>query len=239
MERLQKLIAAAGICSRRQAEDMLRLGRVRLNGEIAHLGDRGDPAADLITLDGAPLAERPEFLTILLNKPAGVLCTCHDPQARTTVLDLLPPDLRQGGGLHPVGRLDAPSRGALLITNDGDLTLRLTHPRFGHRKTYRVWVRGRPGPTTLRRWRDGPPLDGLPSRPVDIRELRHVRHATHLELTLREGRNRQIRRTAAALGHPVLDLMRVGIGSLTLADLPEGHWRPLSPSECRTLVESP
>ena len=239
MERLQKLIAAAGICSRRQAEVLLRQGRVSLNGATAHLGDRADLAIDQITLDGKPLAERPDVVTVLLNKPAGVLCTCHDPLARITVLELLPPDLRQGAGLHPIGRLDAQSRGALLITNDGDLTLRLTHPRFGHRKTYVIWVNGRPAPKTLQRWRDGLPLDGSPSRPVEIRELRHLRHATQLELTLREGRNRQIRRTAELLGHQVLDLKRVGVGPLTLANLPEGHWRPLAPSECRSLVESP
>jgi pseudouridine synthase len=167
-------------------------------------------------------------LTLLLHKPLGVLCTCHDPQGRPTVLDLLPLELRQGRGLHPVGRLDADSRGALLLSNDGDLTLRLTHPRFGHRRTYRIWVEGQPGPATLERWAAGVSLKGLASQPVEIRLLERHRDASRLELVMREGRNRQIRRTAALLGYPVLDLKRVAIGSLRLADLPEGHWREVS-----------
>lgn len=239
MERLQKLIAAAGLCSRRQGEELLRQGRVRLNGEVAGLGDRAHPGQDRITVDGRPLGAPARPLTLLLNKPVGVLCTCHDPHARSTVLDLLPERLRRGGGLHPVGRLDADSHGALLITNDGDLTLRLTHPRFGHPKTYHVWIRGRPEAAILDRWRAGLPLDDRPSQPVSIRELRHDRGATLLELTLWEGRNRQIRRTAEALGHPVLDLQRVAIGGLTLEDLPLGQWRTLSPAEWQALVESP
>jgi 16S rRNA pseudouridine516 synthase len=237
-ERLQKLIAAAGICSRRTAEDLLREGRVEVNGAVAGLGDRADPARDGIRLDGQPLRAAARPLTLLLNKPSGVLCTCHDPRGRPTVLDLLPPELRHGPGLHPVGRLDADSRGALLLSNDGGLTLRLTHPRYGHRKTYRVWVEGRPSDHTLRRWRLGVPLDGRDSLPVDLRVLAHERGATQLELVLREGRNRQIRRSAECLGHPVLDLQRVAIGPLRLADLPEGRWRRLLPREWETPVES-
>jgi pseudouridine synthase len=129
-----------------------------------------------------------------------------------------------------VGRLDADSRGALLLSNDGDLTLRLTHPRYGHRKTYRVWVGGHPSAATLHTWRQGVPLDGVTSAPVDVRPLQHSRHATLLEVTMHEGRNRQIRRTADLLGHPVRDLLRVAIGSVALGQLAEGHWRRLDPS---------
>jgi pseudouridine synthase len=236
-ERLQKLIAATGLCSRRQAETWLQEGRVRVNGGVARLGDRADPGADRISVDGQPLVRPAASLTLLLNKPPGVLSTCRDTHGRATVLDLLPPPLRRG--LHPVGRLDADSRGALLLSNDGELTLRLTHPRYGHRKTYRVWVEGWPRHATLERWRSGVPLDGLPSQPVELQRLRHHRGATLLELVLREGRNRQIRRTAEILGHPVRDLQRVAIGPLHLGDLPEGSWREVGPGEWSPLAAAP
>jgi len=230
-QRLQKLIAAAGVCSRRHAEMLLRAGRVQVNGRTAQLGDRADPEADDIRLDGQPLRAAAAPLVLLLNKPAGVVSSCHDPEGRPTVLDLLPPDLARGQGLHPVGRLDAASRGALLLSNDGALTLRLTHPRFAHRKRYRVWVQGEPSADSLARWRAGVPLDGRPSLPVGVQVLAHQRGNTQLELELREGRNRQIRRTAELLGHPVLDLQRTAIGAIGLGALPEGRWRRLDPQE--------
>ena len=226
-ERLQKLMAAAGFCSRRRGEELLRQGRVRVNGRPVTVGDRADPDLDRIEIDGQRLQPRADRLILLVNKPAGVLSTCHDPCGRPTVLDLLPPELRRGRGLHPVGRLDVDSRGALLLSNDGALTLRLTHPRYGHSKIYRVWIRGRPEAATLTRWRAGVPLDGQASQSVPLRLLDHEGDATLLELELREGRNRQIRRTAALLGHPVLDLQRIAIGALPLGDLPEGRWRQL------------
>ena len=230
-ERLQKLIAAAGHGSRRQAETLLRAGRVSVNGRVAQLGERADPSCDAICLDGRPLAAAAAPLVLLLNKPAGVMCSCHDPLGRPIVLDLLPPELARGQGLHPVGRLDFNSRGALLLSNNGALTLQLTHPRFEHSKTYRIWVRGEPSRDTLERWRRGVPLDGSPSQPVRVRHLGRERDATQLELEMREGRNRQIRRTAELLGHPVLDLQRVAVGSIQLGELPEGRWRRLDPEE--------
>ena len=230
-ERLQKLIAAAGVCSRRRAEELLRQGRVSLNGSPARLGDRADPRQDRILIDGRPLGQRPAPLTLLLNKPVGVLSTCHDPQGRPTVLDLLPAELRRGQGLHPVGRLDADSRGALLLSNDGTLTLRLTHPRYGHSRTYRVWVQGRPTPQTLRHWAAGVPLEGRASQPVQVRRIGQGPDRSWLELVMREGRYRQIRRTADQLGHPVLDLQRVAIGPILLTDLAEGGWRMLRVDE--------
>lgn len=234
-ERLQKLMAAAGFCSRRRGEELLRQGRVRVNGRPAGLGDQADAARDRIEVDGRPLQAAPPSVTLLLNKPVGVLCTCHDPRGRPTVLDLLPPPLRRGQGLHPVGRLDADSRGALLLSNDGDLTLRLTHPRYGHRRTYRVWVRGVPDAAALQQWRSGVPLDGQPSQAVALRVLERDDDAALLELQMGEGRNRQIRRTAALLGHPVLDLQRTAIGPCSLGELPEGRWRRLQPEELLTL----
>lgn len=237
VDRLQKLVAAAGLCSRREAETWLLQGRVRVNGDLAQLGDRADPACDRISVDGQPLELPSTTMTLLLNKPPGVLSTCHDSHGRPTVLDLLPAERRRG--LHPVGRLDAASRGALLLSNDGDLTLRLTHPRYGHRKTYQVWVEGWPPPVTLERWRAGVPLDGLPSQPVELHRLRHHRGATLLELVLREGRNRQIRRTAEILGHPVLDLRRIAVGPVQLGNLAEGSWREVEPGEWGSLAVSP
>jgi 16S rRNA pseudouridine516 synthase len=227
-ERLQKLIAGSGLCSRRHAEALMRQGLVRVNGAPATLGQLADPAVDHIAINGVPLAAPPAPLTVLLNKPAGVLCTCHDPQGRPTVLDLLPERWRRHTGLHPVGRLDADSRGALLLSNDGALTLRLTHPRFGHRKTYRAWVEGHPTPETLRLWRAGVPLDGVACAPVEVRPLRRDGRHTVLEIRMGEGRNRQIRRTAERLGHPVLDLQRLAIGPISLGRLEEGRWRRLA-----------
>ena len=230
-ERLQKVLSAAGLCSRRRAEQLLRDGRVLVNGRAAGLGDRADPASDRITIDGRPLEPRQTPLVLLLNKPPGVVSSCHDPEGRPTVLELLPPAWRSGRGLHPVGRLDVASRGALLLTNAGDLTLRLTHPRYGHRKTYRVWVQGCPAADTLARWRCGVPLDGHPSQPLRLRVLQQRADRTWLELVMGEGRNRQIRRTAELLGHSVLDLQRVAIDDLPLGDLPEGRWRRLERQE--------
>ena len=230
-QRLQKLIAAAGHGSRRHAELLLRAGRVSVNGRTAQLGDRADPRCDQICIDGRSLAAAAPPLVLLLNKPAGVVSSCHDPEGRPIVLDLLPDELARGQGLHPVGRLDAESRGALLLSNNGELTLRLTHPRYQHRKTYRVWLRGEPSEATLQHWRRGVALDGAPSQPVRVRRLARQRGDTQLELVMTEGRNRQIRRTAELLGHPVLDLQRVAIGRIDLGALPEGRWRRLDPEE--------
>jgi len=230
-ERLQKLMAAAGLCSRRRAEDLLRAGRVLCNGRVARLGDRADPERDAIQIDGRLLQPTAAPLVLLLNKPAGVLSSCHDPEGRPVVLDLLPPELASGRGLHPVGRLDAASRGALLLSNNGALTLQLTHPRYQHRKTYRVRVEGEPDAQTLERWARGVPLDGQPSQPVQLRRLPGRGSGTLLELVMTEGRNRQIRRTAELLGHPVRDLQRVAIGTIHLDDLPEGRWRWVDPQE--------
>ena len=141
-QRLQKLIAAAGLCSRRRGEEWLQDGRVTVDGRVATLGDQADPDHQLIEVDGVPLTSTQEPRVLLLNKPVGVICSCRDPQGRATVLDCLPPQERPG--LHPVGRLDADSRGALLLTDQGELTLKLTHPRYSHAKTYRVLVRGIP-----------------------------------------------------------------------------------------------
>ena len=233
-QRVQKLMSAAGYCSRRQAEELLRQGRVDVNGTIAALGDQADPETDLICVDGTPVSMVTEERVLLLNKPPGVISSCHDPQGRRTVLDLIPSDLRRG--LHPVGRLDADSRGALLLSNQGDLTLRLTHPRYAHSKTYRVTVTGTPDHSKLEQWRQGLELDGSHTLPADIRLIQSRKRNSVLEVILREGRNRQIRRIASLLGHPVVDLQRIAIGGLALGSTAEGCWRELSRQEWRSLI---
>ncbi len=232
-ERVQKILSQWGIASRREAERLITAGRVQLNGRPVRLGDKADPQRDQLTVDGRPVAARPTPCYLLLHKPAGYLSTCADPHGRPTVLDLLPPALRTGQGLHPVGRLDADSTGALLLTNDGALTLALTHPRYHVPKTYRVWVAGRPSAKTLEQWRAGVLLDDRPTLPVRLWVLERHADKTLLEVVLVEGRNRQIRRVAAQLDHPVLQLHRTAIGTLTLttasgATLPSGHYQTLT-----------
>lgn len=227
-------MAAAGLCSRRRGEDWLQAGRVTVDGRVASLGDQADPNSQLIEVDGVPLISVQEPRVFLLNKPVGVICSCRDPQGRATVLDCLPHQERSG--LHPVGRLDADSRGALLLTDQGELTLRLTHPRYNHAKTYRVLVRGIPSSQALRRWRDGLLLDGRLTRPARVHCLRSRGASSLLEVELKEGRNRQIRRVAELLGHPVIDLQRVAIDGIRLDDLAEGCWRRLNAREWSTIL---
>ena len=234
-QRLQKLIAAAGLCSRRRAEEWIQAGRITVDGQVARVGDQADPHQQTIRVDGRALPSRGAARVLLLNKPVGVICSCDDPQGRRTVLDLLPPEHR--AGLHPVGRLDADSRGALLLTDLGELTLKLTHPRYSHTKTYRVWVEGVPSEAVLDRWRRGLLLDGRRTRPAQVRLLRSRGGRSLLEIELREGRNRQIRRVAEALGHPVLDLQRTAISGLSLGDLAEGCWMWLGEGEWKPLLE--
>ena len=227
-------MAAAGLCSRRRGEDWLQAGRVTVDGRVASLGDQADPNSQLIEVDGVPLISVQEPRVFLLNKPVGVICSCRDPQGRATVLDCLPHQERSG--LHPVGRLDADSRGALLLTDQGELTLRLTHPRYNHAKTYRVLVRGIPSSQALRRWREGLLLDGRLTRPARVHCLRSRGASSLLEVELKEGRNRQIRRVAELLGHPVIDLQRVAIDGIHLDDLAEGCWRRLDAREWSTIL---
>ncbi|HAZ42950.1 MAG TPA: pseudouridine synthase, partial [Cyanobacteria bacterium UBA11371] len=207
-ERLQKILSQWGIASRRQAEEMILAGRVKVNGSVVDLGQKADPSCDRIEVDGKLVqpAHRPAPIYLLLHKPAGVVSTCSDPQNRPTVLDLLPPKLRQGQGIHPVGRLDADSTGALLLTNDGDLTFHLSHPRHSIAKTYHVWVESQPPEDILQTWRSGVVLDGKKTLPAQVVLLKTQpkSNKTLLEIVLTEGRNRQIRRVAEQLGYPVL-----------------------------------
>ena len=276
-ERLQKLISAAGLCSRRQAETWIKEGKVAVNGALAHLGDQADPETDEILVDGRPLPAAPEAaVTVLLYKPRGVVTTLSDEKGRPTAAGLLPPSL---GRLYPVGRLDQFSEGLLLMTNDGELANRLTHPRGEVGKTYRLWVSG---------WHEGAlellrrpiVLDGRPIAPPSVRllwtregrtspaviakrpqadaaisnaapfpeiatapaEPRNdkggkggPRSTAALEITIREGRNRQIRRMAEAAGLTVTRLKRIAEGPIRLGDLKPGQWRELTEAELRQL----
>jgi 23S rRNA pseudouridine2605 synthase len=241
-ERVQKILSQWGIASRRQAEKMILAGRVRLNGVVVHLGDKVNPETDLLEVDGKPIepCNRPQSIYLLLNKPVGVVSTCRDSRNRPTVLDLLPKTLRKGQGIHPVGRLDAESTGALLLTNDGSLTFQLTHPRYHVPKTYHVWVQGHPPESVLQDWRQGVNLSGKKTLPAQVRVLKRGREETLLEIVLTEGRNRQIRRVADLLSYPVIHLHRTAIGPIQLQPkgepvLPSSHYRSLQDFEIRFL----
>lgn len=235
-ERLQKVLAQHGLASRRKAEQWIQDGRVSVNGALAHLGQKVDLACDRIAVDGRELDAQPRNYYFLLNKPAGTVSTCADPEGRPTVLNTLAEALQEVG-IHPVGRLDTYSTGALLLTNDGDFTYRLTHPKHDIDKVYHVCLEGQVSPATLTAWRQGVWLEGRQTRPAQVTILATPTPAsTQLEVTLREGRNRQIRRVAELLGHRVLNLHRVAIGSVHLGNLPSGAYRPLSSAEIRALL---
>jgi 23S rRNA pseudouridine2605 synthase len=226
-ERLQKVLARAGFGSRRTCDDLIAAGRVRVNGDVAVLGQRVDPDTDRVDVDGVPVSVRDGLVYYLLNKPRGVVTTAADPQGRPTVIELVPLEPR----VFPVGRLDADTEGLLVLTNDGDLTYRLTHPSFGVEKEYLVEVEGAPAAPALRRLRQGVELDDGMTAPAKVGSV----GATALRITIHEGRNRQVRRMCAAVGHPVVRLVRTRVGSLTDRSLKPGEWRPLTQAEVRGL----
>ncbi len=236
--RLQKLIAIAGVASRRQAERLIEAGRVTLNGRvITQLGQTADPDRDVVAVDGMVLSLATPKLYLLLNKPKGVVSTCDDPEGRPTVLSCLSAAL-QTQRLYPVGRLDTASTGALLLTNDGDLTLKLTHPRYHLAKVYVVEVQGQLSEAALGQWRQGVELDGKPTLPARVQVLRQRGNTTTLRIVMYEGRNRQIRNVADLLGYPVRALTRVAIGPLELGNLAAGQTRPLTARELERLQEA-
>jgi 23S rRNA pseudouridine2605 synthase len=238
-ERVQKILSKWGIASRRQAEQMILEGRVRLNGTVVDLGQKADLQFDRIEVDGQPIQarDRPQPIYLLLHKPAGIVSTCDDPHDRRTVLQLLPQGLRQGQGLHPIGRLDLESTGALLLTNDGELTHYLTHPRHHIAKTYEVWVDGEMSSSLLRQWREGVMLDNRKTLPAAVDVLRRTLSSTLLRVVLREGRNRQIRRIAEQLGHSVIQLHRTAIGEIQLGSDRSSGRPALSPGQHRLLED--
>jgi len=227
-ERLQKVLARVGIGSRRACDDLIAAERVTVNGEVAVLGRRIDPNVDRVEVDGVLLPVAPGLVHYLLNKPAGVVTTAEDTHGRQTVCDLVPAEPR----VHPVGRLDRDSEGLLLLTNDGDLTFRLTHPSFGVAKEYLVSVEGDPAPGGLRQLREGVDLDDGRTAPARVAAVA----PGVLRIVIHEGRNRQVRRMCEAIGHPVTRLVRTRIGPLVDSTLAPGSYRPLTTDEVRALA---
>jgi 23S rRNA pseudouridine2605 synthase len=226
-ERLQKVLARAGFGSRRVCEELIDEGRVTVDGEVAVLGRRVDPATAVVEVDGVRIGVAPDLVHWLLHKPAGVVTTASDPQGRPIVVDLVPAEPR----VFPVGRLDVDTEGLLLLTNDGDLTHRLTHPSFGVEKEYLVEVDRMPSRGDLRRLREGVELDDGPTAPAKVASL----DERTLRITIHEGRNRQVRRMFDAVGSTVLRLVRTRIGPLADRALKPGESRPLTLDEVRAL----
>jgi pseudouridine synthase len=245
-QRLQKILSQAGVASRRAAERLIAEGRVTLNGKtVLEMGTKADADTDDIRVDGRRLRAPERKRSILLNKPAGYVSTRSDPQRRRTVIDLLQ-GVREY--VYPVGRLDYDTEGLLLLTNDGDLAARLTHPRHGVERSYEARVAGMPDAEALRQLREGIPLDGRRTLPADAALLNARRESAGgpkgaplrgregvVQITIREGRNRQVRRMLEAVGHPVRELARTRIGPLTDRKLKPGMWRDLTADEIRTL----
>lgn len=229
-ERLQKILAAVGYGSRRKCEELIAEGRVSVNGEVAILGKRVDATVDLIEVDGATVASKPGLVHYLLNKPAGVVTTADDPQGRPTVVEMVPDDPR----VFPVGRLDYETEGLLLLTNDGELTHRLTHPSFGVEKEYLAEVEGSPSQRSISRLRKGIELEDGLTAPAKVSTIA----PNALRITIHEGKNRQVRRMCDAVGHPVVRLVRTRIGPIIDPDLPPGAWRELTAEEVIKLAGS-
>lgn len=230
-ERLQKILARAGYGSRRACEAIIAAGRVQVNGKPVQLGDKADPARDRITVDGR-LLEAEATVYVMLYKPRGVLSTVHEPGGRQTVRDLV--DLP--GTLYPVGRLDFDSEGLILMTNDGELANRLTHPRYEHEKEYRVLVARHPDAAQLNLWRRGIVLaDGYRTQPAEVFVESKFGKGTWLRVILKEGHKRQIREMGRATGLPVVKIVRVRMGSLELGRLKPGQWRYLTEQEVNAL----
>ncbi|MBS1967731.1 MAG: rRNA pseudouridine synthase, partial [Chloroflexi bacterium SZAS-1] len=231
-ERLQKVLASAGIASRRDCEELISAGRVSVNGKVVVVaGTRVDPAVDEITLDGQPIGKINPRTYVMLHKPVGVVSTADDPQGRPTVVAMVNVSAR----LFPVGRLDYDSEGLLLLTDDGELTQRLTHPSYQVEKEYRALLNDTPSPDALREWRNGVLLDEARTAPAWVEVLERTDEGVWVRVVLHEGRKRQIREVAQLLGYDVLRLIRVREGPIVLGELPLGEWRNLTEAEVEAL----
>ena len=233
-ERLQKVLARVGVASRRGVEEMIVQGRIRVNGKNAILGQRVDPEKDEVEVDGSRLPLKTDLVYYLVNKPSGVVTSADDELGRTTVLDLVETSTR----VWPVGRLDFDTEGALILTNDGELTHRLTHPSFEVPKTYVVWARGTVGDKGLRTLARGVELDDGITAPAKVSLRETTGGASLIELTITEGRNRQVRRMLEAIGHDVIRLVRTTIGPLQIGHVRPGTARRLGLSEVRSLYRA-
>jgi len=232
-ERLQKVIAHAGLASRRVAEDMIRDGRVSVDGSEAHIGQTIDPDINVVTVDGVLLPTKPGLVYWLIHKPVGVISSADDEFGRRTVVDLVPPDTR----VYPVGRLDADSSGLLILTNDGDLTNIVTHPRFGVTKAYVVRADGHIDDSTLAELTDGVQLEDGPAKAVSVEVIDRSSNTTVFEMVMAEGRKREVRRMLDEIGYDVLNLFRSAIGTIRDPQLKKGEYRPLTLDEVRSIYE--
>lgn len=233
-ERIQKILSRAGYGSRRACEELILAGRVRVNGQVAQIGDKADASSDHISLDGKTISAAEELVYIALNKPRNVLSTVEAPDPRPTVIDLVPVSTQ----VYPVGRLDFESEGLILLTNDGDLANRLTHPRYGHQKEYRVLVARHPDVEQLEAFKHGVVLeDGYRTAPAEVRVESLFGKGAWLNIILSEGRKRQIREICTRIGLPVVRILRVRIGSLHLGSLKPREWRYLSAEEVQALKD--
>jgi pseudouridine synthase len=231
-DRLQKILSRAGFGSRRSCEGLIREGRVTVNGQLAQIGQKADPERDQITLDGTPVQVKRGNTYIALHKPHGVLSDEGDGSGRIqTARELIP----LPGHIYPAGRLDLRSEGLLLMTDDGELTHRLTHPRYEHEKEYEVYVEGHLSDKTLTQWQKGVFLEGKRTSPAQVSIMHEEKKHTWLRIVLHEGRKRQIRRVASMLGHPAHKLIRVRIGPVLLGKLKPGQWRHLTKQELSAL----
>jgi len=226
-QRINKVIANCGVCSRRKVDSMIREKKILVNGSLAVIGMKVNPNKDSILINGKELENlKIPSQIILLNKPKNVLTSCSDKYNRKTVIDLLPKYYKSG--FFPIGRLDFLSRGAILITNDGELCFKLSHPKFEHKKIYLVKIYGYLKKNDLDIWRSGINLDGKKTNPCEIELINKNESTFLLKITLSEGRNRQIRRIASFFGYKVLDLQRTNFANIALGSLKEGEWRVIN-----------
>ncbi len=234
-ERLQKVLAKAGIASRRKAEELIRRGKVRVDGKvITEMGTKVDPETQDLEGEGVALDPQEEKVYILLHKPAGYLSTVDDPQRRPIVTDLLK-NIKER--VYPVGRLDLDTEGALLLTNDGELAQRILHPSHEVNKTYVAKVKGRPGKKKLDALSKGIELEGKKTWPANIEVLKSEAGSTTIQITIHEGRKRQVRKMFDAIGHPVLQLKRTAYGQLELGELGPGKYRFLTPADIKFILD--
>lgn len=234
-ERLQKILAQAGIASRRKAEELIREGKVRVDGMVVtEMGVRVDPATQKIECNGRPVFSLEKKVYILLHKPAGFLSTVRDPQGRPIVTDLLP-NIKER--IYPVGRLDLDTEGALLLTNDGELAQAVLHPSREVKKTYVAKIKGRPGSKKLAALSRGIELEGKKTWPAEITVLSSEKQTTTIQIVIHEGRKRQVRKMFEAVGHPVLQLKRIAYGQLALGELKPGKYRFLPPGDIKLIFK--
>jgi len=234
-ERLQKILAKAGVSSRRGAEELIRSGQVTVDGSVVtEMGVKIDPGSHQVKVNNKPISDSEEKTYILLNKPAGYVTTMHDPQGRPIVTSLL---TGLKARLFPVGRLDLDTEGALILTNDGELTHQILHPKFNINKTYVAKVKGSPSRAALKQLAQGIVIDNRTTSPARLRVLRKSARESVIEIIIHEGRKRQVRKMFAAINHPVIHLQRIAYGSLKLGKLPLGKFRSLSRAELKSIFK--